>query len=336
MKVHLFNPENDLALAADTAHFTPPKAARALHAAGALLPLWWADEGDVVIAPDDMVAEAYRLCRRYGLRGSVARGLDPSIPCCTLPWGWSTDARRQLIDAGVGKEFLPTDSQLARHRMLSHRRISAKLLELIGEKPELIPTEARTLQEAMDAIGRYDGDAYIKLPWSGSGRGVFRTKGMPEGKLKDYITGFIRRQGSLMVEKTREKEKDFALLFEATETGVGFRGVSSFITDPRGAYGGNLVAPQADIIREAGVDPLFMAPTLERALSRIIGTDYRGWLGVDMMTERVGGRLEIVPCVEVNLRMTMGVAALLIREKLPDGAPKALLSLKNGGLEFQQ
>lgn len=332
MKAHLFNPENDLALAAGTAHFTPPRAAREVHAAGALLPLWWAGEDDVVIAPEAMAPEAERLRREYGLKGHTAWNIEATLPWSAAPWGWSADARRQFVDAGIDRRLLPDDAWLARHRELSHRRTSIALLRALGEREELIPTEARTPDEALEAITRWGGDAYIKLPWSGSGRGVFRTKGMSAERLISYIEGFIRRQSSVMVEKTRRKEKDFAMLFEATEDGVKFRGLSYFVTDGRGAYGGNMVAEQSDIVRAISTDPRYLAPQLEKALGKIIGDDYRGWLGVDMMTERLPGEagLGIVPCVEVNLRMTMGVAALLIRSNLPASTPPTLLSLKTG------
>ena len=49
MKLHLFNPENDLALAANLDHYTPPKAAVDLRRSGALLPMWYADAGDRVL-----------------------------------------------------------------------------------------------------------------------------------------------------------------------------------------------------------------------------------------------------------------------------------------------
>ena len=49
--LHLFNPENDLALALGCRHYTPPPHAVAIHNAGALLPMWWAEKEDRVIAP---------------------------------------------------------------------------------------------------------------------------------------------------------------------------------------------------------------------------------------------------------------------------------------------
>ena len=58
-KLHIFNPENDLALAANVARYTPPPAAVSLRLSGALLPLWWAATlYDLGLVPPQMIAEA--------------------------------------------------------------------------------------------------------------------------------------------------------------------------------------------------------------------------------------------------------------------------------------
>ena len=50
MNAYLFNPENDLALAAGTANYTPPKNALLLSNCGRLLPIWYAAPESVVLA----------------------------------------------------------------------------------------------------------------------------------------------------------------------------------------------------------------------------------------------------------------------------------------------
>lgn len=327
MIVHLFNPENDLALAAGTERFTPPKAAVAMRNEGALLPLWWAGEDDAVVVNGPINSDYLDAARRAGLHTPVLRKLPFTADAIASPWGWSMHARRILIDGGMDINSLPSEAQLARHRELSHRRTSLKLLKAIGEKNALLPVEATTPEVAFDAIKRFDGDAYIKLPWSGSGRGVFHTTHLSPETLGNYVRGFIKRQGSVMVEKARKRIKDFAMLFEADDKGVHYSGLSSFATDSRGAYYGNLIASQSYILSTIGSDPRYLAVTIEHALAGIIGNDYRGWIGVDMMTEERNGSVEIVPCVEVNLRMTMGVAAMLIRRCLPDHSEPMLLSV---------
>lgn len=313
----LFNPENDLALAADTLRYTPPPAAAALSRAGALLPLWWSGPDDVIIAPESDAEAAARLCREYGFEGTI--GLLSDIPsveeCC--PWGWSRNTRWRYESAGVGREALPSDEWLEHHRLLSHRRISVSISSEIGIPEDLLPVEAFSRQEAQRAISRFDGQAFIKLPWSSSGRGVFDVRRLDSSTLTRYIDGFIRRQGSVMVERARHKSKDFAMLFRCSGGIAAFVAMSGFHTDSAGRYLGNLIASDETVIGRLGVDPRIWAAPLARAITSVIAPYYNGWVGIDMMTEeKPSGSLEIVPCVEANVRMTMGVVARFIYDRL--------------------
>ena len=60
MKLHIFNPENDLALADGGANYCPTPAAARIAYDLASLPLWFADEQDCVVLPDDMHREYHR------------------------------------------------------------------------------------------------------------------------------------------------------------------------------------------------------------------------------------------------------------------------------------
>lgn len=46
MKVHIFNPENDMALADGTAGYTAPSNIRQMREELHWLPLWWAEDED--------------------------------------------------------------------------------------------------------------------------------------------------------------------------------------------------------------------------------------------------------------------------------------------------
>ena len=48
MTLHIFNPENDLALACPSPHFIPPASARQMADDLSALPVWWAMRGDAV------------------------------------------------------------------------------------------------------------------------------------------------------------------------------------------------------------------------------------------------------------------------------------------------
>ncbi len=53
-----------------------------------------------------------------------------------------------------------------------------------------------------------------------------------------------------------------------------------------------------------------------RALTSLLDSRYCGYMGVDMMVVRRGDGFALVPCVELNLRMTMGVVAMKVAERL--------------------
>ena len=97
-----------------------------------------------------------------------------------------------------------------------------------------------------------------------------------------------------------------------------FAGYSLFSTNERGAYIGNLLASDSRIeeiiTQNFPVDELMLIrETLRTELTAIYGSTYVGYLGVDMMICRQENGREYVihPCVEINMRMNMGVVARL-------------------------
>lgn len=317
VKLHLFNPENDLALGLGCRNYTPPPHAAAIHRAGSLIPLWWAEEEDRILAPTSMKSEAERLRDSFGLSGQIydhnAEQIEP------MPWGWSLDAKRQFLNAGVYEGFLPSDSHIERIRDLSHRRMSIRILQGLGSDYPL-PVETADTTTAVE-LERLNPGCFIKSPWSGSGRGVFCASSLNETALRKRVEGIIHRQGSVMIERGLDKRLDFAALFHASNGRVIFKGWSVFKAEARGMYSGNVVAPQdtlkaiiAEYIAPETLDAV--AARLETILTGLLETDYDGWLGIDMMAYCEDGIMKLMPCVELNLRMTMGVAAMKICERL--------------------
>lgn len=307
----LYNPENDIALASGLERFTPPAVGRVMARAGALLPFWWADDdSDEVLLPPDLTNAALELKSRYGLPG------QPGFSCATeaAPWGWSAYTRRLLITAGMPENRLPDPALISRLRDLSHRRVTIAIHRALGTDPSLIPVEATTPEEAIAAIGRF-GNAVVKQPWSCSGRGVFFTRGLSADELRRRTEAAIRRQGSLLIEPEYEREQEMAALFYSDGRSMAFRGMSAFTADDRGAYTGNVVAPQKELEQLCGADAVVAARRLAPVLQDIIGSSYRGWMGVDMLRHADG----LNPCMELNLRMTMGVVAMMLADRLPRG-----------------
>ena len=312
-KLYFFNPDNDLALAAGNGErYTPPAAALDLRRAGALLPLWWCGDGDeVLVETDEAIEAADSLKSAFGLSGTAVRKCEGAGRA--LPWGWSPLSARLMRDAGGAG--VPTPDEIERLRMLSHRRTSMPLARAMGADERIVARECLSEAEAEAAIAAAGGDAVIKQPWSSSGRGVMATRSMRADALRRAIAGTIRRQGSIMVESRLEREADFAALFVSDGRRVRFEGASVFATLPSGAYAGNIV-DSGDRLRELiPVDISAAIAGAEKYLTEAVAPYYRGYMGIDMLAYREGGRLMLDPCVELNLRMTMGVAAMLLARR---------------------
>lgn len=318
--LYLFNPENDLALAHGKAQYTAPPNAMCLHEAGAALPFWYCNKSDCVFAPGVDRDWLKKITSLFELKGELLCEQNLSMINACSPWGWSLNAKKQFENCGVATNLLPQDKELSRIRELSHRRVTIGVLNRIKKlMPSLdivIPCEAKTEDEVV-SFAKLHRKIFIKSPWSSSGRGVINSSLLNETELRRRSNGIIRRQGSVMCEKALEKERDFAMLFYADGEKVCYQGLSLFFNEGNGAYVGNIIASQCEIRKilddySTGIDFYELSKNLEKVLTDIIDGQYQGYLGVDMMIYKTDNdEYSIAPCIEVNLRMTMGVVAML-------------------------
>lgn len=329
MKLHIFNPDHEQALASDLDNFTAPKVVRKMQADLCFLPALWAVDGDGILVNNVEFAErafsrvANRIVK-YGGRVSRVTFVTPdmlhSIPIESVePWGWNTTLRNFLIRKGVPTGAMPQLEKLSDIRLLSHRSTSARLLTMV--KSEGMVGEMATchdVEEIRQLVSKY-GKAVLKTPWSCSGRGVrFVTPDILGGdNLKGWMRNMLVRQGSLMVEPYFNKVKDFGMEFEALPDGkVKYLGLSLFKT-LNGAYTGNILATEC--AKEEAISRYVPNETLQLlkasvvdASTRILAGSYAGPFGVDMMIVGRNDRKGFLvhPCVEINLRRTMGHVAL--------------------------
>lgn len=327
-RLYLFNPENDLALAADTPHFTPPAAALRLAKSAAALPLWYASAGDTVLARDVDIKWYERTAELFGLEAVLSSYVQNDVRD-VRPWGWSKYACNIFMGYGVEPTHLPGDHWLDIHRRLSHRRLTIAVYKQLAESnlpyplPD-IPLEISEVAqiEAMLAGGEH---LFVKSPWSGSGRGVIDSCSAPARQVLRLAAGVIRRQGSVLVERALDKVCDFAMLYDMDGAQARYAGMSLFYNEGYSAYTGNiLMSDERIFVRLAdmvGCEAILATrQAVASALKSTVRDGYTGPVGVDMMIYRDYGRLLIAPCIEVNMRMTMGrVAHALTERYLADG-----------------
>ena len=343
--LHVFNPEHDLALASGLSNFTAPHAGRRLRADLGYLPALWAGDDDYVLVEHvEQARLAYgRLRARVG--GAPRRFVDKSqLGRLAIdrvePWGWDMALRSSLIRYGVSPEACASEAAITAVRDCSHRRYAAEVLSRLIPPSTFhfppstflfplssfleIPVEATSV-ETVEACLSQHPRLVLKAPWSSSGRGVR----FIDGSLSDYHRGWLRniiaQQGSVMVEPMYPKVKDFGMEFEALPDGqIRYLGLSLFDTR-NGAYTGNIIASEEDkldmISRYVPVSSILdIREKLTSALSDVFTSHassqsshpYTGPFGVDMMilSRPDGQGFSIHPCVEINLRRTMGHVAI--------------------------
>lgn len=328
MKLHVFNPENDLALADFGKNFIPPRSAVLMRDDLAVLPLWWATEGDGILVPYAERAAAF--AQGYGSLVpavewvSEAGAFDAREVC---PWGWSPMLVCQMCRQGCPDSLLPDEDRMKQYKVFSGRRQAVDMLAWLRDEAVTVRQwhdrlcglshYCSTEDEIRHCLSLYPS-TILKAPWSGSGKGLRMGKGGYVPPLEGWCRRLLKEQGGVVVEPLYRRRFDFAHEFYVEPDRVVYKGLSVFSTTLRGTYGGNWVAPES--VKEkwlAGYVPADMQADLRQAQSewlfRHFGGRYKGWIGIDMMCCASGPGADdclVHPCVEINLRRTMGVVAL--------------------------
>lgn len=346
--LHIFNPSHDEALAADYPYYYPSTIARQLAVEWALLPALWAEAADWVWLPEEATLPEVQLPWLSCVRFVKGRKLNEHFwqrerVGRIEPWGWDPLLRHQLRKTGAHEALLPTDAALAHLRALSSRETTAVVLSRLLDAPRLQgfrltgkSVVAQTEAEVLSHVDQWGG-AMVKSLWSCSGRGVFCVRKTPTASDRGRWNRLLREQGAVELEPVQHGLLDFALEFQVTEQGqMDYLGASLFHTGSQGAYMGNRVAPQADILQEIeAAFPDFaqlLTPLVEElceVLSQRIAGHYAGPLGVDMMVCETPAGPALLPCVEVNLRKTMGHVSMKVAQRAikPSAMPHALRKL---------
>lgn len=321
--LYLFNPEHDMALANFTPYYRPPREIIRMGQDLSYLPLWYAEKGSGVKVADECLSASF-------LAECISMGVHPGGVTATTwegtsisPWGWDPALVNRLRSEGVPAERCPDEAELRRIRFLSGRQRCVEVLKQFGDMDGICgkAVECLTIDDVRNFM-EDAGETILKSPWSGSGRGLLRIS--PDSwseNVEGWVARIIRTQGGIMGEPLYQKVCDFAMEFYADGiAGVSFAGYSLFETDSHGNYKLNLLLPDSAI--EKRLSEYVPWETLHAVKGRslsclraLLGGDYTGYLGVDMMICHEAGKYVIHPCVEINLRMNMGVVSRLFFDR---------------------
>ncbi len=329
MKLHIYNPEHDISLARDTGGTAIPRAALHARRLYGHVPAYWAQDGDMVVVEDTegalarLEAEGRSHAKvDFVTLGDVGRLSDGELPAEIVPWGWDRGIAGILTGANpLHARLIPSGTRLREIRKMSSRVFAAEevLPRVLSAVPGLVgrmEVFSGTGRELAELV-RERKQLVLKSPWSCSGRGVRFVRGEMTDNDAGWAANVIGKQGCILVEPLYDKALDFSMEFRADEkSGTEYLGLGIFETGPGGAYRKNTVATEEDKLRivEKHVPP----ETLLKVRNAVVGTTsrlfrdrYTGPFGVDMMVVRTGETTGVHPCVELNLRYTMGHAALL-------------------------
>jgi hypothetical protein len=300
-----------------------------------LLPLWYGAAGDYVWVDDAAGASRFLSSLPSALRPPVlplsqaeaGRGATETKPLEAAPWGLSPQSIRffeSLRKRGLTLVVPPWKEAYTR---LTGRQTAAECLRkvqaLLPETSSLqSPVFCTTPEEIRRFMSVYPPPYLLKMPYSCAGRGLhWIWNGRLETPTLRWIAGVLKKQQQVSIEPVLDKVCDFAMEFESDGNGqVTYRGLSVFETLPKGTFGSSLLGSEESLrnrllacVPEKSLRDVRDAVTA--VLTETLGTIYRGCLGVDMLICRRNGTFAIHPLIELNLRYTMGLAALKLSRR---------------------
>ncbi len=326
--LHYFNPGHETAIRVDSPHYMPPKNIQTMIHDLSLLPQWYGEKDDYVFVESDI----------KGTRNNIVYGLElPQIinkkalisqktaELKLNPWGLTLPALhyfQQLNDEGANIALPSWQSKI---KTFTHRRFAAYCLRLLSDVfPVQPPFFCSTLNDVKAYMQKQPPPYILKAPYSSSGRGIriIRNNRLDTSDIL-IINGILNKQKEISIEPLLDKKCDFALEFYLNGKGqLSFEGFSLFSTDNSGNFSGNYIGDQRNLINQhllpyvslelINQTVIEITKVLEHELSNI----YKGYLGVDMIIyKNEFAKYTIHPCIEINMRYTMGLLAYQLYNK---------------------
>jgi len=332
--IHYFNPGHETAVLNASEYYHPPAHVTRMQADLAFLPAWYASERDFVFTETALSDYFIHSLQPLNFQIKTVTPDDLSgnremFQHSTIDlWGISPQSvyyfeklnklrNLSLVIPQWKEEYRFLGSRFASHNVL------AELIERIPEaERDILPHFISDIEEIDKEISQSQDRLLIKSPYSSSGRGLIW---LPPEKLaqseRQILGGMLKKQSQVSVEKALDKTMDFSMHFEITNQGdTKFIGYSVFQTNGKGAYEKSRLVGQQQ--SEKQINDLIEADLLLKtriALIEIIremyAPYYQGSVGVDMLIYKAGDSYRLHPCVEINMRKSMGYLAVRLFEK---------------------
>ncbi len=323
-RILVYNPGHEEALKlAPGAAYTPPRIVRRMMADLSLLRCHEAGNRDLIFVPT-LSGDDFRLYNSAG-EPTAPTEIVYDLDLWAAEPHTAVSVKRILSRRGIRIRLPRYPSALPQ---MAHRRMAAECLKLLDAAPELIPLWVKTSEELSAAIRHFMlampglSAVVLKHPYTCSGRGI-RILPLPldEQSVKILCRSKFQEYG-FSIEPYWAVQENWAIEWYCKASGeVSYCALSLFRTS-EGGYTGNLMMPQVELeqrmMQILGGESSWreFLSRMQRTLSRLL-CGYEGYLGVDMFTYRhPSGKLKLHPCVEINVRSTMGLMAHQIYQSL--------------------
>jgi len=332
--IYYFNPGHETAVLNASKHYHPPTHVAKMQADLAFLPAWYASEGDYVFLetslPDDFILSCEPLNLSVKPVTSVGLSEDRETFQHSSVDLWGIAPQSVYFFEKLNEQWnlsLAIPQWKEEFRFLGSRFASQKLLSRLidfipGTEREILPQFFSNIEAIEQQITQSQETLLVKSPYSSSGRGLIW---LPPGKLaqseRQILSGMLKKQTQVSIEKALDKILDFSMQFEITERReTEFAGYSIFQTNTKGAYEKSRLDRQdcleKQITNWIDLDLLLQTRmALTRILQEMYAPYYTGIIGVDMLIYQSGNSYRLHPCVEINMRKNMGYLAIRLTEK---------------------
>ena len=321
-----FNPGHEAAVWSDSPYYQSPASVLKMQEDLAFLPFWYADPGDFIYVPEPLPAFYTQLGNQrniYPLACSTANDKIELLKDQEVDF-WGLSRQGLHFFEAFSKQYdlsLRLPKWKPEYRNLSSREFAAECLSAMAEEipeipAEIIPSFFSNLSD-IEQFNRLSPDKLLaKSPYSSSGRGLLWLE-QPDlsRSSRQIVQGVLNRQKKISLEKALEKFLDFSMHFSSD----GFIGFSIFYTNAKGAYEKTWLASQEKIKSklEEYINPDLLRKVkefLSEFIKEKIRPYYTGNVGIDMMIYRSGENFYFHPCVEINLRKSMGYLSLRLHQ----------------------
>lgn len=302
-----FNPGFEASLRGEIVHYTPPLSVQRFRHDLASLPSYLAEPEDFVLVPEDFpeVARSAHMVSHFSSSDSL------------MPWGWAPELEPLFSHDA---KFPYTREEM---RSWGSRHLSLLLWRAVRQQSinSFLETQEPIVHEGDSKVLPENGRWVVKEEFSSSGRGVHFCSNIEQ--LTQFFASLREGKQSqrYYIEPWYQLLEDRGYEFiKNTDGTIHYLGASAFVTKNGKYLGNQLLSPEE---LEGQWSLYDTTPSHEQYISYLTNAiaqlpldGYTGLLGVDTAVYLGSdGNKYLLPCLEINMRPTMGHIALSLSKR---------------------